>query len=138
MLYPTRSVLINVPRVPFCYTCLTCLRVSHAYVLYVVACLTCLPLFMCLTCLSFLRALSVFIVLHALQLITWFQFLTWYGAFMVQQGRISKNEYFVFQNFGIFNIKLVLQKQPLWSLLKVVFRIPWFKSLKNISKYIMC
>ena len=154
-------------RVPTCLTCLcilfACVRscICHLRAFPLLACLTCLQFLRALRAFIFLRALDaiIFLVpsffyvpllftsLTCLHYSKCFRFLMYpvclhpfYRMWknLELTAGISKKEDFVFQNLDIFNSKLVSRKQPLWRVLKIVFRIPWFKFLKNTFEWIMC
>ena len=128
--------------VPCVLTCLKCLMTSIITLalmwLHFFACLTFAHFYVlnCLTCLYFLRA---FRVCTFLSVSNFWRALSAFTHFMtcgttqnqLQKVEISKSEYFVFQNLEIFDFELVLQKQPLWSFLKILIRIPWFKFSRN-------
>ena len=62
---------------------------------------------------------------------------TWNNPEQTATSRNNKNEQFEFQNLDIFNFKLVLRKQSPCGILKIVFRIPWAKYLKNTFEFII-
>lgn len=96
--------------------------------------------FTCLTCAHFLCALRVFIFtcLRRMHFRKCFQFLTclrclhqfhemWYNPEPTAKAEMSKKSYFVFQNLDRFDFKLVLRKQPLWGVLKILIRMTYFE-----------
>ena len=102
-----------------------------------------------LMCLQFLRALRALIFyvpyvslfLPALGVCTFvsvFNFWRALGAFtnfmrcgatqnQLPKAEMSKKSYFVFQNLDRFDFKLVLRKQPLWGVLKILIRMTYFE-----------
>ena len=138
------SFLNYVSGVSSCPTHLTCLRAYLLYVFMFLAYLRVfLPLFLtCLawvdyfTCLTFFYFLSASYFWCTLCVFTIF-YKTWNSPEQTATSRNNKNKQFVFQSLHIFNFKLVLRKQSPCDILKIVFRIPWARCLKNTFEFII-